>query len=436
MRKNVAIRALLIGAFVPCLLSAAADAYTIPPLGWKSFNVTKVIMNGELVTANDPLAKSVVGIKFESADEEGLCTGFLIDVSHVITAAHCAIRSPESYSIIFGLTLDSKNRVGIVAKPVIHPDWKPEDIGEPTHSDIAVLTLASPAPAGYIPAQIYTQGVQQELATALGFGFFLAIEDAPDGTLRKGTVMLGDFSFKTRGIDVNQHNYQAPCQGDSGGPVFIDGEVVGLVSWGRGRGENKQCGESGHLTFLPTYKSWIEQVVGHKLGSKQTETSRLLVARKVAMGVSRGWEVYCRERKNKTRFCAARPRHEDGEPIFSLCLDQNEGLVIGFEAPAALYRLAPTVIAIDDQKIKVEVTNVICGEEGCLHVMKPTSSTSDVARALRAGNKIRFYATSPPDFSLAGSSVALSALFESAKEANVPVPGRSKGAHRKRPFPR
>ena len=59
MHKNVTIRALLICAVLHCSLSAGAEA----------------INNRDLVTADDPLAKSVVAIEFEDASEKFTCTG-------------------------------------------------------------------------------------------------------------------------------------------------------------------------------------------------------------------------------------------------------------------------------------------------------------------------------------------------------------------------
>lgn len=398
MRKNVAIRTLLLAALLHCSLSAVVQA-----------------MSGHLVTEDDPLAKSVVGVEFRDADGWGYCTGFLIDYLHVVTAAHCATGKPETYRIIFGLTLDSTKRVGITRTSVIYPGWTPGD----HTSDIAVLRLAGATPNGYLPAQIYTRGVQQDLVTALGYGLS-DWGDTSDGKLRQGGMVLGDFSMEARGVEALGYMYQSTCRGDSGGPVFLDGEVVGLLV----AGDGKPCGQLADLVLLPTYKGWLEQVLQIELASKQNEAStNLLVARdKVAEAALEGWEVGCRERVRKAPVCEARPSNEDGGPLYSFYLGPPVGFVIVFESSTPVYRLAPAAIAIDGQRIQVKVTQIMCDEVRCLHMMKPTGSTTDAARALKAGNKIEFYTPRPRDFSLAGASVALSALFEAAKEADVPVP--------------
>ncbi|KAG8235402.1 hypothetical protein J437_LFUL009261 [Ladona fulva] len=46
------------------------------------------------------------------------------------------------------------------------------------------------------------------------------------------------------------------CNGDSGGPLFVNGEIIGIVSWGR------PCAEQGFptvFTEVSDYVDWIEQ---------------------------------------------------------------------------------------------------------------------------------------------------------------------------------
>ncbi|KAJ4447106.1 hypothetical protein ANN_09106 [Periplaneta americana] len=58
--------------------------------------------------------------------------------------------------------------------------------------------------------------------------------------------------------DVPQGN-QGSCNGDSGGPLFVDGTVVGLVSWANG------CATPGYPTVytrVSAYRDWIKQKTG------------------------------------------------------------------------------------------------------------------------------------------------------------------------------
>lgn len=45
------------------------------------------------------------------------------------------------------------------------------------------------------------------------------------------------------------------CQGDSGGPFVINGELVGIISFGRDCGENIP----GVYTRVPSFIDWINE---------------------------------------------------------------------------------------------------------------------------------------------------------------------------------
>ncbi|XP_067633522.1 trypsin eta-like [Eurosta solidaginis] len=53
------------------------------------------------------------------------------------------------------------------------------------------------------------------------------------------------------------------CQGDTGGPLIYNGELVGLVSWGRG------CGRPGYpsgYTYVDSLRSWIGEQLEKNTG--------------------------------------------------------------------------------------------------------------------------------------------------------------------------
>jgi len=53
--------------------------------------------------------------------------------------------------------------------------------------------------------------------------------------------------------------YLCISQGDSGGPLFVDGTVVGLVSWAYG------CAVQGYPTVytrVSAYRDWIREQTG------------------------------------------------------------------------------------------------------------------------------------------------------------------------------
>ena len=279
------IRARLLGSFVAGLLlpltalvAPAASAADISP---------------RVVNGREPLGAEVRSLVYVRAGGS-VCSGTLVDVTHVITAGHCAFgRSPGSISV--GWTPTGVLPVTTwapVISAAVHPDYDNTTFV----NDIAVLTLtipllgAEPMPLGS-PALARASLKDGASVASAGFGYtssrgplsdrarvadLTVLPDrvcAADGA----TYVIGEVTFTGLGVDtatalcaigvVPQSSLIIDtCQGDSGGPLFVDtargARLLGLVSGGVGcagfeGGTELKAKTPGVYTRIAPYLTWL-----------------------------------------------------------------------------------------------------------------------------------------------------------------------------------
>ncbi len=230
------------------------------------------IINGIPVTAENALAKSVVGLmaKYDEDTPGAIwiqnCTGSILNSKFILTAAHCVEGSSASELLVhFSLktvTFEGQQnpvtRVDVEKTMVTrkvkafktHPDYT----GTGSY-DLALLMLVDEAPADVVfvqllPAQFYN--VDAGLTTfegttwpilLMGFGL---VSEAPTYTdvLRETTVPA---KFADHFVVTNQTKGSGGCSGDSGGPAFLTiDKVVYQVGVTHGpRAGSTTCHEEG-----------------------------------------------------------------------------------------------------------------------------------------------------------------------------------------------
>jgi hypothetical protein len=178
-----------------------------------------------------------------------LCTGSLIDPSHVVTAAHCATGDhgkplrARAFTIAAGVTARKPGLVPgaqlrRVTRVRVHPDYDPHLNG---YADVAVLTVDPPFATTDTVAPIPLVASGSALtpgAIVRGYGF--GQDSRGDETIDEHTLDMVVRPFSqclpgVGGVACARSATGTGCPGDSGGPVVTTTphvELAGVISGG------------------------------------------------------------------------------------------------------------------------------------------------------------------------------------------------------------
>ncbi|WP_395854145.1 serine protease [Cystobacter fuscus] len=199
------------------------------------------------------------------------CGGVIYDSRTVITAAHCvAGYQPSSLLVRYNsLYHGSGGALVSVSSIVVHPSYNSTIID----NDIALVKLSSALTLGLTQAKAVKLPAQDsdptagDMALASGWGVISAGGSSLPAALQsvKVPIVSRATAKAAYGSSVTITNNMIAagltaggkdtCQGDSGGPLIINGELVGLTSWGR------SCGRPntpGIYTRVGKYVNWIK----------------------------------------------------------------------------------------------------------------------------------------------------------------------------------
>lgn len=181
------------------------------------------IIGGSTVAAQDAVVASTVALY----DGEGLCTGSLVDVDLVVTAAHCISDQPTKLRVIFGTNLKDKKTVVAtlpVTGAIVHPSWNQTMNNQIDTNDIALVRFSGAIPQNYKPATLLPSSNVLRVGTPVvlaGFGTSDGVNGTGSGILRKVTVNVAHPFYGKTEIEFDQSHGRGACHGDSGGPAFF-----------------------------------------------------------------------------------------------------------------------------------------------------------------------------------------------------------------------
>jgi hypothetical protein len=176
-----------------------------------------------------------------------LCTGSIVDPSHVVTAAHCATGDngnplrARAFTIAAGITARKPGLVAgaqlrRVTRVRVHPAYDPQRNG---YADVAVLAVDPPfETTGTVAPIPLVDAAPEPGAVVRGYGFGQDRRD--DQTIDEHALDMVVRPFSQclpggGGVTCARSTTGTGCPGDSGGPVVTTTpqvELVGVISGG------------------------------------------------------------------------------------------------------------------------------------------------------------------------------------------------------------
>jgi hypothetical protein len=191
-----------------------------------------------------------------------LCTGVVVSPHVVLTAGHCVDErwagTGKDYFVFFGddandaTQINDPKEIGKTAMRVAHPDLSgPMATAVPTKADFGVIMLTKAATVTPVPLRRDAITAGDVGKQVLGVGYGRETPDAGDGRRDSMTASISSFDEHLLVLDPGAHSM---CEGDSGGPSILDGEVVGIASYG----EHASCTGHNYSGRVDVYASWID----------------------------------------------------------------------------------------------------------------------------------------------------------------------------------
>ena len=138
--------------------------FLISTLSLSSAYASKSIIGGQLVSSHEVISKRTVGIFIKDSIGPAICSGEIIDSSHILTAAHC-INGFQSGYVVFSTgnitnilkTNPNLGREIISVKAM--PGYEGQTSGNGEYSDFSIITFTGGLVNGYEPAHFLPENI-------------------------------------------------------------------------------------------------------------------------------------------------------------------------------------------------------------------------------------------------------------------------------------
>ncbi|XP_046810387.1 trypsin eta-like [Lucilia cuprina] len=202
-----------------------------------------------------------------------ICGGSIYKANIIVTASHCVSKKKaDSFLIVAGTSTRNggDGAVSLVSKIIMHEKYNSTIYD----NDVALMILSTPLPLNGVtmaPISLASEAPKQGAkAFITGWGTIKAGGKASDKLLEVQVPVISN-----ERCDALYASYYGPgrisnsmvcagldgvggkdaCQGDSGGPFVVNGQLAGVVSWGRGCALADYPGVYSNVAYL---RDWIE----------------------------------------------------------------------------------------------------------------------------------------------------------------------------------
>ncbi|GGC73624.1 S1 family peptidase [Chelatococcus reniformis] len=193
-----------------------------------------------------------------------VCTGIVVAPTAVLTAGHCATNAAEHR--IHYMDGGGQPVLLSIADVAVHPNYDAGAIkGRRRSIDLALVRLATPLPARFVPAGLTAAAVPPRAGTRVVLGGYGADgKGRSDGRFRSaelsvaepygpGTVLL----WLAPGAGAAA---AGGCEGDSGGPIARGDAVIAVTTWSKGNGR-AACGAMTQGVLVGPQRGWIDRTL-------------------------------------------------------------------------------------------------------------------------------------------------------------------------------